>query len=404
MKRLGILLACAAVVALPSAAQLSGSWEMRLSLLPATSLDKATLTLSYGVAGWMVSSVSTFTSAGYSEQEFRLAGSLAIFRISGAMTFNPSDPGPVVVSFPAGCVPQTASYTLTPPEYMWAWVKPEFTLLGVTLSAMFEHWAYPYTPRYEWDDPNIREYEWPCCEPADPATAVYMRYTLVASVAPIAFTGRFEDCYTGIMFKDFSITLTDVSLCCGITSDAELYFTKAGFQHVKFVGENLPGFFGFSIDVGVTFTVTGKAVEVTPKWQGWGEICVQVYGNVLFDDHVWSGIVLYGYRIACTLAECNTIEFITAMDVIEVEKIIGDVFQGDEYQVIKLGVCGPGCCGGKYYVNVDVYFSTSGSLFGLSRAEVRMDIPLLANLIFTSSFSLPVAGSPSLSIGGVFNF
>ncbi len=154
----------------------------------------------------------------------------------------------------------------------------------------------------------------------------------------------------------------------------------------------------------VLFTVAGKEVTLTPKWQGWGEVCFQVYGDVLFEDNIWSGVVVYGYRISCTLAECNTIEFITAMDVTEVEKIIGDVFEGNEYEVIKFGICGPGCCGGMYQVKVDVYFQPSGSLFGLSRAKVKMDIPLLANLIFTSSFTLPATGAPSLSIGGVFSF
>ncbi len=409
MRRLGFVLVCAAVMALPSVAQLSGSWEMSLVLLPATSLEKAVLTLSYGFAGWLASSISTFNSTGYAQQEFRLRGSLGFLGISGAMAFNPSNVGPVDVVFPPGCDPQTSSYTLHPPEYMWAWIKPEFTFAGITLSAMLEHWLYPYNP-YNPDYPwamtdlttEIEEKEWPCCE-----TASYMRYTMEASVAPIAFVTRFEDCCTGIMFRDFSITLTDVSLCCGVTYDAKLYFTKAGFQYMEFMGKNLLGVCcGFSMDISLKFTVSGKMVKVTPKWQGWGEVCVQVFGDVLYDEDYFTfyGLEIYGFRLACTLAECNTIEFITAMNVEEVEKILGDIFEADEYELIKFGICGMGCCGGKYYVTVDVFFSTSGSLFGLSRAKVRMDIPLLANLIFTGSFTLPVSGAPSLGIGGIFSF
>jgi len=409
MNRLWVVVVCAAAVAVPCSAQLSGSWEMSLALLPATSLDKAVLSLSYSTLGWKVTSVSAFNNSGFVHQEFRLNGSLGFFGISGAMAFNPTNTGPVTVVFPTGCTPQTASFTLNPPEYMWAWIKPELSFAGVTLSAMVEHWLYPYIPSYapeaalNCDSTLPDEICWPCCE-----SLSYMRYTLTAAVPPVAFIGRFEDCWTGIAFKDFSITLTDVSLCCGVTYNAELYFTKAGFQYVKVIGKNLLGICcGFSLDIGLTFTVTGKEVTITPKWQGVGDICVQIFGDVLWDGNVFSGLAIYGYRIACTLAECNFIEFVTVTDldqIDEVEKLLGDIFEDDEYELIRLGICGLGCCGGKYYVWVTIYFAESGSLFGMSRAKVRTEIPLLANLVFTGTFGLPATGAPSLSVGMVFNF
>ncbi|MDD5452866.1 MAG: hypothetical protein PHZ21_01110 [Candidatus Bipolaricaulis sp.] len=406
MRRLGIALVCAAAVTVPSMAQLSGSWEMSLVLLPANSLEKAVLTLAYSTSGWSVSSVSTFNNSGYAEQEFRLRGSLGFLGVTGAMAFNPSDTGPVDVVFRPGCDPQTKSFTLSSPEYMWGWIKPELSFSGIVFSALIEHWLYPYIPRYaeeaklDCDTGLADEVCWPCCE-----SSSYMRYTLTASVDLIAFIGRFEDCCTGIMFKDFSITLTDVSLCCGVAYDAELYFTKAGFQYVEFVGKNLLGLCcGFSLDVSLKFTVDGKQVGITPKWHGLGEACVEVFGDVIFNDHVFQGVEVYGYRLSCTLAECNTIEFLSALDPEKVEELIGDVFEDGEYESIRFGICGLGCCGGRYYVKVDVYFSESGSLFGISRAKVRTEIPLLANLIFVGSFSLPVAGDPSLSVGMVFSF
>ncbi|MBC7084647.1 MAG: hypothetical protein H5T95_14395, partial [Firmicutes bacterium] len=382
------------------------SWEMSLVLLPSTSLEEATLTLTYGAYGWSVSSVSTFNNNGYAKQEFRLRGSLGFFGVAAAMAFNPSNPGPVNVVFRSGCDPQTASFVLSPPEYMWGWIKPEFSLAGITFSALVEHWLYPYIPgdaeeaNLDCDTGLNDEICWPCCE-----SSSYMRYTLTAAADPIAFIGRFEDCCRGIMFRDFSITLTGVSFCCGVAYDAELYFTKAGFQHIEFVGKNLLGLCcGFSIDVSLKFTVDGKQVGVTPKWHGLGEACVEVFGDVIFVDNVFTGVEIYGYRFSCTLAECNTIEFLTALDPEKVEQIIGDVFEEDEYEIIKFGICGLGCCGGMYHVTVNIHFAESGSLFGISRAKVRTEIPLLANLVFVGFFSLPVAGAPSLSVGMVFSF
>lgn len=235
-----------------------------------------------------------------------------------------------------------------------------------------------------------------------------MRYTLTAAVPPISFIGRFEDCCTGIVFKDFSIKLTDVSLCCGVAYNAELYFTKSGFQYVKFTGTNLLGICcGFSLDIGLTFTATAKEVTVTPKWQGLGDVCVQVFGDLLWNGQTISGLAVYGYRIKCTLGDCNFVEFVTVLDpanIGEVEKILGDIFQNDEYELIRLGLCGLGCCGGKYYVRVDIYFSQSGTLFGMSRALVRTEIPLLANLVFIGAFGLPASGNPTLSVGMIFTF
>ncbi len=411
MNRLGIAVVCLLGLALPASAQvtLGGSWEMSLTLLPTTALEKAILTLSLGFSGWTVSSVSTFNNSGFAHQEFQLKGTFAFFGMSGAMAFNPTNSSTVTVQFPPGCDPQTASFTLNPPEYAWAWIKPEFNLAGVSFSAMVEHWLYPYIPPYAPEasrncDPSIEgEICWPCCE-----SMAYMRYTLTAAVPPISFVGRFEDCCTGIVFKDFAIRLTEVSLCCGVAYNAELYFTKAGFQHVKFVGTNLLGLCcGFSLDIGITFTAGGKEVTVTPRWQGLGDVCVQVFGDVLWDGYVFSGLAIYGYRIKCTLGECNFIEFITVVDlqkIDEVEKIIGDVFRNDEYEVIRLGLCGLGCCGGRYHVRVDIYFAESGSLFDMSRALVRTEIPLLANLVFTGSFGLPSSGNPTLSVGMIFRF
>ncbi len=404
MRRIGVWVVLCAVV-WPAMGQLSGRWEVGITLFPGPTLDKGVLTLTYSFGTWYASSISTFTSLGYTAQEFQLGGSLGPLGISGGMSFNPSQTGSVVVEFPPSCDPQTASYSLNPPEYMWAWIKPELSFTGIELSLELEHWRYPYVPPKYWANPNVPEYKWPCCEPSTPATSSYMRYTWTLAYKPVALVARFEDCCYGIMFKDFSFTLKDVALCCSISYDAELYFTKQGFQYFKFTGENLLALCcGFSFDIGIKFTVEGKEVTLNPKWVGLGEACFQLFGDVVFVNDQIVGLEIYGFRIFCLLGNCTSVEFVEAYEVDEVEAILGDIFENDENEVIRLRFCGQGCCGGTYHVKVDIFFAPSAGLFNLSRAKVETAVPVLANLIFTGSFSLPATGSPILTVGGILTF
>ncbi|MCR4392252.1 MAG: hypothetical protein NUV94_05640 [Candidatus Acetothermia bacterium] len=400
MKRAVLSLALCAL-GLTSLAQIqtSGRWEIHLDLLPTPALDETTLTLVITIAGWSLISKSTSTAAGFSAQEFGLTGYLGPIGIAGGLAFNPLATGPVTVTFPPNCDPQSTSYTsytLSPPEYKWGWIEISASLIGLEFTAKVEHWAYPYYP----------DYAWPCCEPTTPLDAAYMRYNLGFTGGPFYITTRFEDCCTGITFKDLSFGFTDAPLCCGVTFSMKLYFSKLGFEYLLFTVKDIaPICCGIVFDASVKFTTTTKEVSLTPKFTGFGQLCVQVYGDVLYDpeDASWS-LAIYGYKLRCEVGQCNSIEFMTALDVTAVEDILGDIFEGDEYEYLRFRFCGPGCCGGNYSVDVSVYFQDGGTLFGISRALATMSIPLLSNLSFHSTLKLPAIGAPELGVGWTFSF
>jgi hypothetical protein len=395
------------IVCTPALAQITigGMFEAQMDILPDVSLKEASLTLTFGISSWTISSTSTFGATGFTNQEFAIHGELGPFQLNGGMAFNPADPGPIVINFHEGCPTQSASVSLAPPEYKWSWFALDFTMFGFTLTGRLEHWAYPYIPK--WADTYYEDYMWPCCEP-EQAPSSYMLYLFSAKAPPFFLDLRFSDCCSGITFSDLTLGFDDLSLCCGVAFDLKFYFTKAGFQYVLFEVQNVPFICcGFALDFAVKFTVSGKEVSIKPKWVGVGQVCVQVYGDVEMEGASIIGIEVYGYKIRCDLAPCNYVEFLTVLApevVDEVEEIIGDVFEDTETEYAKFGICGKGCCGSEYTVDATVFFGPSGSLFGFTRVVVDMEVPLLANFSFTSSFTLPNAGAPEMSMGFIFRF
>ncbi|MGD9840952.1 MAG: hypothetical protein AB7U87_04545 [Candidatus Bipolaricaulis sp.] len=408
MRRLGIALVCAAAVTVPSMAQLSGSWEASLLILPSSpgvTLETCVLTLGYGVAaGWQVTSTSTFGTPGLTAQAFGVLGAFGPLSITGGIEFNPQAGTTVTVTYPAGCTPQTESVILASPAYKLAWFKTELSFLGAGVAFQLNHWAYPYT--LDPTDPDdVEDYLWPCCPPQ---TQSYTLLALIVSAPPATLTARFSDCCTGIAFTDVTLTLSDASLCCGITHDIEVYFTKAGFGHLLFTID-LPICCGISIEASITYTVAQKELSVKPKWNGLGQACFEVYGDVLWDEETMTitGLAIYGYKLRCDFSSCSYAEFMTALDVDEVEEILDDedLFQGDEFEYMKLGFCGPGCCGGMYTLALAVYFQPEGTLFGFTRIGADLGVPLLANFRLTLSFGVTATGGPTtLAVGWVLTF
>jgi len=420
MRRLGIALVCAAAVTVPSMAQLSGSWEASLRILPSppgVTLETCVLTLGYGVAaGWQVTSTSTFGTLGLTAQAFGVLGAFGPLSIIGGIEFNPQAETTVTVTYPEGCTPQTESIPLASPAYKSAWFKTELSFLGAGVAFQLNHWAYPYT--LDPTDPaDVEDYHWPCCPlrdsglpgPLPPQTQSYTLLALIVTAPPATLTARFSDCCTGIAFTDVTLTLSDASLCCGITHDIEVYFTKAGFRYLLFTID-LPICCGISIEASITYTVTEKALSVKPKWDGRGQACFEVYGDVLWwEDPTMTitGLAIYGYRLRCDFSSCSYAEFLTALDVTKVEAILDDddLFQGYEFEYMKLGFCGPGCCGGMYTLALAVYFQPEGTLFGFTRIGADLGVPLLANFRLTLSFGVTATVDPTtLAVGWVLTF
>ncbi len=243
-------------------------------------------------------------------------------------------------------------------------------------------------------------------DPADLSLKIllpsYMTYTFTAEVEPVSVEVVLDDVCTGIQFKEATITLTDLSLCCGITYDAELHFTKCeGFDYIKFSADLFELCCDISFGVDVTFGVDYKKVKPKFSWAGI-EGCVTVWGDVQekVGEVGVEGWELYGYKIFCELAECYSLEFVTAFNVSKVEDIIGDVFKGDEFEYISIGACGPACCGGTWTLDATIYFDNAGGLFGISRFAVDTEVPIMDALTLSFSFESP----DTISVGWEFTF
>jgi hypothetical protein len=233
-----------------------------------------------------------------------------------------------------------------------------------------------------------------------------MTYTLSAAFDPFSAEIMFLDCCEGIEFYSASFGAEGLSLCCGVTYDAELVFTKEeGFTSLDItIKDVFPICCGISFDIGVTYTVDGKTISITPKFAGFGEACFELYADLEYDggtdaDLYLNAIRIDGWAITCTLGECNYVKFVSFLSPDNAD-LYG--YPEGTFEFIELGFCGPGCCGGEYVVEIAVHFTQATALFGIDHIEAYLEIPLMANFLLTVDFS---SGPPvGLDIGWVFTF
>jgi len=388
---------------------ISGDWSFTFRVLPSVGARSSVLNLKTTINGWTVTSKTTFGDTdqvasgiqfGFTEQAFGIKGAFGPFTIDAGMAFNAG----VTQIRCWQCVNGTwvpTDFTVTPPDYKSAYLKTSLDFAGLNIGLAVDHFAYPY------------ECPWPCTQ-----TESHMIYTLTLGVSPVDLTVKFEDCCDGIMFKDVTLKMTGVGLCCGITYDMELYFTKAGFDYVKFT---LTDFFtwccGISFDLNVEFGVESKTVTLKPKFAGFAEACVTLYADIIgWNQFQFAGLVIYGYKISCSIGDCGLLEIFTILQAPEADPETCDTpswyapfatYGGDEY--IRLKFCGPGCCGGQYTVDMYMFFDMGGStgLFDLTLFRGTASIPIMANLTGTITWSIPLtpgAVSPTLDLGWKFTF
>jgi hypothetical protein len=339
----------------------SGKWAATIDVLT-PELTANTLTLNYTDFGWTFTGVLSLLGSPSDTFDISAKGAFGPFSINGTMKFD---------------------FT---PAYKGAKLVTSLDFAGLGLSFEAYHGAY-----------YVKDVG--CQTPAQS-----LKYVLKAKVDPVSVTLTFRDCCTGTEFYSAKITLKGISLCCGIALDSELYFTKAdGFEYLKFSGIEIPLCCGVSLTAGVEFTTSGKALSTGLKFAGFGDACFTVYadaiGNQTTNPTRWLGIAIHGYKIKCSLGDCNYVEFLTALnpDYFVENEIV--VFEKDEFEYMKLGFCGAGCCGGKYTVDLSVFFKSSG-LFGISRIAADMSIPVMSNFAVNVSFSTP----NTLDIGWTFTF
>ncbi|MFO8034064.1 MAG: hypothetical protein R6U88_02725 [Candidatus Bipolaricaulota bacterium] len=371
---------------------ISGSWEGEINLIGGTAptLTSTTLTLVYTVNGLDITSTSGFNGSGFTTQTFGLEGDLGLIALTGSMAFDPT-------------VPAYKSMSLT----------ASMDLLGAGITANVSHWDTYYMTT----TPVLCDVQTP-----SQGQQFYMTYGLGLVIDPFGLDVTFEDCCDGIVFKDLVVTLSDVGLCCGITYDFELSFLKSGFDYAKFTFNDLFTLMDFvTFDVSITYGVDYKTVSITPEFGPFATTCVEIYGDWIWnqdgveDDLYIEGLVLHGFKIYCELDDCNYAEFVTFLSPSEAPDAMGftEITDGEsdvtvqEFEYFKLGFCGPGCCGGNWNADISVYFhDTAGvSLFAISRLAANFSVPVMENLIITTTFSTDaINGTTTLDLGWTFTF
>ena len=387
MKRALALLAVFGVLAFGQFPAFTGKWDATVCIIgPVTPSLSSALTLTTKIAGFDVSGYFRFTAGGIDRVSFTASGALGPFSLKSGMYFNPSTP-----------------------EYMGGYLNTSLDFAGLGIGLDVYHWDTDYNncffaagcwPYLKWLDGDN-----PCTDPG----GFGMAYVLSTKVDPLALKVIFADCCEGIEFYKAILTLKGLGLCCGISLDAELSFLKEeGFDKLVLSGIEIPLCCGVSLTAKVTFTVDAKTVETGLKFAGIGDACFTVYGDAIQTGNAWTGIDIYGWKIKCTLGDCNYVEFLTALNPRAIEDILGDIFYDacGEFEYVKLGFCGPGCCGGQYTVTLSIYFGTNGGIFDITRLVYSVKIPVMTNFTLNISGTAAAAScaTNSFCFGWTFTF
>ncbi|MBC7099502.1 hypothetical protein H5T52_10430 [Candidatus Bipolaricaulota bacterium] len=385
MKRALALLAVFGVLAFGQFPAFTGKWDATVCLLPSTSLTSA-LTLTTKIAGFDVSGYFRFTGGGIDRVSFSASGALGPFSLKSGMYFKPAPT----------------------PEWMGGYLNTSLDFAGLGIGLDVYHWDTDYGSAFfagtAWPFLTWLDKDNPC--PQTPGFG--MAYALSTKIDPFAVKVIFADCCEGIEFYKSIITLKGIGLCCGIALNAELTFLKEkGFDSLVLSGIEIPLCCGVSVTAKVTFTVDAKTLETGLKFAGLGDACFTVYGDAIKTGNAWTGIDIYGWKIKCTLGDCNYVEFLTALNPSAIENILGDIFVDcGEFEYVKLGFCGAGCCGGKYTVDLSIYFGSQGGIFDITRLVYSVKIPIMSNFTLNISGTAAAAScaSNSFCFGWTFTF
>ncbi len=342
----------------------SGKWEGGITLLPTPTLTKNTLTINYtdfgltftGVLSLLGDTADTFTAS--------VKGMFGPFSVSGKMNFDFDDPA-----------------------YLGGELSTGFDFGGVGLSLLVNHYMAQQLP--------------PCGDfPAGPN----LKYTFTGTLAPFTVKAIFWDCCTGTFFYNLNVGLKGVGLCCGVTFDVVFDFLKTGFNYLQFSLKDFAAICcGISFDATIKFTIDQKIVTITPKFAGIGDACFTVFADIPTDAEYLPALEIYGWAIRCTLADCNYLEWVHAVDVTYLTAA-GYTFVGDSNEYFKLGFCGAGCCGGQWKADLAVYFQSDtpgAGLFGIVALGFNLQLPIMSNLTVTVGFSNPPT---TLTLGWTFTF
>jgi len=213
----------------------------------------------------------------------------------------------------------------------------------------------------------------------------YMRYTFTTCAPPFRAEAVFDDVGTGIQFVEATLSLEGISPCCGIGIGAELSFTKCrGFEYLEIrLQDALRVCCGLDFDVTLRFTTTHNTISLEFEGLTW-KPCVKIYAEPEFiDEYTIGGLNIYGFEICCDLGDRSYAKIVTAFNVFALEDILEeDIFQGDEFQYLEVGVCGEACCGQVYQFKGFIFFQESGSFMGITRVGAELTFSLFRGFTF----------------------
>lgn len=136
----------------------------------------------------------------------------------------------------------------------------------------------------------------------------YMTMTFDVGVDPFTAQIVFDDISTGIQFHSGKVGFTDLELCCGVTFDAELSFTKMGFDYLELTMADLFTIMDYwTFDISITYGVDYKSVSVDVDFDFDIDLCVEI---VLESDGLFD-LSLDGFSITCEISDCNSVTFRT---------------------------------------------------------------------------------------------
>lgn len=436
MKRaLAILMVCG-LFGFAGMAQFSGEWSTTLNVLPSLGLEESTLTLKYTFNGWTLTSISTFDPT-FSKQHFKLDGTIGPSTVKGEMVFDPAETDEMY-------------------DASFLGAKVDFAGVSFTMGTVHLMPGESYSVAKGWLRPQKTTI-------TNALDVPIFRYGLIAELAPVTINVQLVDECTGAEFLDATLIFDDLSLCCGITYDFELYFTKAnGFEYAEFSFSDLFSLCcGISFDASVKFGVDYKTVSLTPSID-LGAECLDLGLDVGWSDFTVTDIKIDYIGISCEYGDCLSFEAGTAFlreysmvveyvdpkgNVVQTASVtlftrtapsgwglkdgihfvyvnneIDDAIWWMEYEYAKFSFCGPGCCGGEYTVDVSLYWAAfydiweNGApqvppvqvfptLFGLSRVVGSFKVPVMDNLTITMDIThWLLTGITEFDVGWTFTF
>ncbi|MEM3486286.1 MAG: hypothetical protein QXI12_11770 [Candidatus Methanomethyliaceae archaeon] len=407
-------------------AQLSGSASLFLWTDDLSTFSLYTdVSLSYTLNGWTLSTYNAFTEDGFTYSQFGIKGALGPLSLAGTLRFNPSgtDIADIVirndlkisVTFAGLDTGLWVFHDVVGPAGTFKLPSHRFGLRGVYCD---DTWAIVVTN-------------------AEAQTSGVMVYYSWIKTEGFRMDIFFTDPSTGIEL-DTVMAEFMVPLCCGISAETEISFTKVqGLEWVKFKLKDLSLCCGWSFDVDVLYGIASKQVTIKPKYKGL-EGCVTLYGGWDYSGGgQFTGISLHGFAVKCTLGDCSEFGALTAFAPayfwVDEYALLGGNFPGmasgflyryydtvqplpswwpsyytglfgtGETEVIWLKGCGAGCCGGKYSYEIDVFFGATG-FFGIQRVRGLFSIPVASNIDISALFEVSTTGFEFLGAGISLSF